>query len=242
MTLLRSLVFDAFFYSLMLVMGILCLPLAISGKKGTYWSIHAYTTIVLAALRLICGLRTEVRGTPPTGEAIVASKHQSFLDILILANVLPEPKFVMKKSLRWAPILGFYAMRMGCAPVDRGKKGRAVQQMVQGIGRSRADGGQVIIYPQGTRLAPGVKAPYKVGAGVLYQSFGLPCVPVATNAGLFWGRMSLYRRPGLAVVEFLDPIEAGLDLRSFMTRLEGEIETASDALHEEGMVIREGRG
>jgi 1-acyl-sn-glycerol-3-phosphate acyltransferase len=87
-----------------------------------------------------------------------------------------------------------------------------------------------VIYPQGTRIAPGVKAPYKIGTGVLYSQLGLDCVPVACNVGVFWPRHGIYRKPGLAIVDFLEPIKAGLKTPAFMTALEDAIETRSDAL------------
>ena len=92
---------------------------------------------------------------------------------------------------------------------------------------------QLVIYPQGTRVAPGARRPFKIGAGVLYDRLGSTCVPAATNAGVFWGRRSLYRRPGLAVVEFLPPIPPGLEVPLFMARIESEVEAASDRLMRE---------
>lgn len=230
MVLLRSLLFEAIFYGLMLIMGILCAPLALWSRQGAVWSIHRYTDIVLWCLNAICGLKTEVRGSVPQGDVLVASKHQSFLDVLILANTLPQPKFIMKKELRWAPFLGFYAMRIGSAHVDRGKKSAAVRKVVDDVENDADEGGQLVIYPQGTRVAPGVRMEYKVGAGVVYMRTGMTCHPAATNTGVFWARKSILRKPGLAVVEFLDSIEPGMELRPFMTKLEDRVETASDIL------------
>jgi 1-acyl-sn-glycerol-3-phosphate acyltransferase len=93
--------------------------------------------------------------------------------------------------------------------------------------------GQLVIYPQGTRSPPGTKMPYKVGTAVLYEQLGQPCYPVATNAGVFWPRRGLYRRPGVAVVEFLEPIAPGMARDAFVAELERRIEGASDALLEE---------
>ncbi|WP_118137465.1 1-acyl-sn-glycerol-3-phosphate acyltransferase [Oceanicella sp. SM1341] len=233
MILLRSFLFDACFYGLMAVMGILCAPLALASRDGAYWAVKRYTRIALWLLRVICGLRTEVRGTPPSGEALVVAKHQSFLDILMLVNCLERPKFVMKAELKWAPVLGWYAMRIGCAPVQRNRKGAAMRQMVQDVTGTADDPGQVVIYPQGTRVAPGVTAPYKIGAGVLYQRMALDCTPMATNAGVFWGRNSLWRRPGTAVIEFLPTVPQGLPIGDFMKRVTVEIEEASQALEAE---------
>jgi 1-acyl-sn-glycerol-3-phosphate acyltransferase len=182
------------------------------------------------------GLRTEVRGTPPAGEVMIAAKHQSFLDIILIFSSVPAGKFIMKRELMWAPVIGQYALRIGCVPVDRGKRSAAIKQMVQDVAKGRQAPGQLIIYPQGTRISPGVKAPYKIGTGVLYEELGQDCVPVATNVGLFWPRRGILRKPGLAVVEFLPRIEAGLDRKTFMARLESEVEGASDRLMREADV------
>lgn len=233
MQLVRSVLFIVLMYLLMLVMGILCAPLAIWSRDGAYWSMKLYARIVLWLLRVLCGLRYEVRGTPPSGAVVVCSKHQSFLDILILARHLDRFKFIMKQELRWAPILGLYAMRIGCAPVNRGKGGGAVKQMMTTVEREQEDPGQTIIYPQGTRVAPGKYLPYKIGAGVIYDRLGQPATLVATNVGVFWGRRSLYRHRGLAVLEFLETVPAGKKPSEFIALVEDRIEAESNRLMRE---------
>jgi 1-acyl-sn-glycerol-3-phosphate acyltransferase len=136
----------------------------------------------------------------------------------------------MKASLRWAPILGWFALRIGCVPVDRGKRARAVEQMVSGVREGRAGPGQLIIYPQGTRVAPGAYLPYKIGAAVLYEELGQPIVPAATNVGVFWPRRGIRRKPGLAVVEFLDPIAPGRPAAEVLAEVEARVEERSNAL------------
>ena len=227
----RGLVLVIFTYGLMAVMGLALAPAAALGPRGTArWAVRRYCGIVLAAARAICGLRTEVRGTVPTGEVVVAAKHQSFLDIIILARVLPAPRFVMKKSLVWAPVLGFYARRIGCVAIDRAARGRALRQMVRETAADREAASQLVIYPQGTRVPPGADMPYKAGAAALCEALGAPCVPAATNAGLFWPRKGIARFPGTAVVEFLAPIPPGLDSATLTGRLRREVEAASDRL------------
>jgi 1-acyl-sn-glycerol-3-phosphate acyltransferase len=233
MLLLRSLVFNFLLFGLLLLMGLLCAPLALWSANGAYWSIKTYCRIILRLLALICGLRTEVRGPVPAGDVLICSKHQSFLDIIMLSAALPRAKFVMKKELKWTPVVGFYAMRIGSTPVNRGMRSRAMKDMVSHATRSRDGLGQLVIYPQGTRVAPGARLPYKIGAGVLYSRFGIPCIPVATNAGLFWGRNTVYRRPGLAVIEFLPEMPAGMPIETFMYQLEVAVETTSDTLMQE---------
>ncbi len=233
MRLIRSLIFDFLMYALMAVMGILCAPMALWSVEGAYRAIKAYCACVFWLLRVICGLRIEVRGEIPTGDVIVASKHQSFLDIMILAYHLPHVRFIMKKQLRWAPILGLYALRIGSTPVDRGKRSAAMKEMVAEVEKDAGIPHQLVIYPQGTRTLPGAKLPYKVGAGVLYDRLGKVCVPAATNVGVFWARRSRNRNPGLAVVEFLPPIAPGLSVADFMRRLEAVVEENSDRLMRE---------
>ena len=149
---------------------------------------------------------------------LIAAKHQSFLDIIILVSELPRPKFVMKAELRRMPILGWFAKRIGCVPVERGRRAEAMRRMVADVEAGRASPGQLIIYPQGTRTAPGEVQPYKVGTAVLYAQSGQPCVPAACNVGLFWPRHGVMRRPGRAVVELLPPIAPGLAPDPFMAR------------------------
>ncbi len=226
----RSVVFIGQMYVAMLVIGIAYLPYAIWRRDGALAACHAYCRYVRWSAAAIAGLRTEVRGTVPQGGVLVAAKHQSFLDIIMIFGALPNPRFIMKKQLVWAPILGWYALRLGCVPVDRGKRGQAIKAMTERVRSGALEAGQLIIYPQGTRVAPGVSKPYKVGTAVLYQELAQDCVPVATNVGMFWPRHSLFRKPGLAVVEFLPPIPTGRPSRAFLAELEVVVETASDRL------------
>ena len=237
---LRSVVFIGQMYVAMLVVGVGYLPYAIWRRDGALAACHAYCRYVRWSAAAIAGLRTEVRGPIPEGGVLVAAKHQSFLDILMIFGAVPRGRFIMKKQLVWAPILGWYGLRLGCVPVDRGKRGQAIKAMTAKVKSGAIEAGQLIIYPQGTRVAPGVSKPYKVGTAVRYQELGQPCVPVATNVGMFWPRHSLFRKPGLAVVEFLPPIPPGRELRAFLAELEEVVETASDRLMREAQAQLDG--
>lgn len=225
-----SLIFIIQMYLAMAVIAIAFAPFALFSRDAAYKACHVYCVWVMWSLRVLCGLRCEVRGTPPTDEAVVAAKHQSFLDIIMIYHAVPRGKFIMKRELMWTPFLGQYARRIGCVPVDRGKRGAAITKMKADVMAGTAYPGQLIIYPQGTRVAPGVKKAYKVGAGLLYEQLGQPCVPVGTNVGVLWPKRSILRKPGLAVVEFLPRIEPGLPIPAFMAELERVVETSSNAL------------
>lgn len=229
----RSILFISQATVMLPVIGLIWAPWAMVSKRGAYSGCHAYAGWVIWTAGWMINLRCEVRGTPPEGAALVPSKHQSFLDILMIYHALPAAKFVMKNQLRWSPVLGQYATKMQMVFVDRGKRGAAITKMLADVEAGQREPGQLVIYPQGTRSPPGTKMPYKVGTAVLYEQLGQPCYPVATNAGVFWPRRGLYRRPGVAVVHFLDPIAPGMERHAFVAMLEERIETASDALLEE---------
>lgn len=226
----RSILFVTQATIAMPIIGLLFAPWAMFSKTGAYAGCKSYAGWCLWTARWMIGLRCEVRGQVPDGEVLVAAKHQSFLDILMIFHALPRAKFIMKREILWTPVIGQYTKRMQMIAVNRGKRGKAIQQMMDDVNAGRIEPGQIVIYPQGTRVAPGAQAGFKVGTAILYDQLGQPCVPVSTNAGYFWPRRGIYRRPGLAVVEFLDPIEPGLSKDAFMARLESTVETASDAL------------
>jgi 1-acyl-sn-glycerol-3-phosphate acyltransferase len=225
-----SLLFIIQMYIAMAVIALAYAPWALFSRDGAFAACKAYCRWVTFTVRLMCGLRTEVRGVPPTEACIVAAKHQSFLDIILIFNAVPAGKFIMKRELMYTPFLGQYARRLGCIPVNRGKRGAAITKMKADVVAGATTAGQLIIYPQGTRVAPGATRPYKVGTGLLYEQLEQPCYPVAANVGVFWPKRGILRKPGLAVVEFLPPIAPGLPVAEFMAKLEAEVETNSKRL------------
>lgn len=229
----RSFLFIVQMYIAMPIVGLGFAPWAMFSRKGAYAACKTYSRYVFWTARWMVGIRCEVRGTPPSSEALIAAKHQSFLDIMMIFTALPAAKFIMKKEILMTPIIGQYAKRLGCVAVDRGKRGAAIDKMVSDVDAGRAEPGQLIIYSQGTRVAPGVKMPYKVGTGVLYEQLGQPCIPVATNVGVLWPKRGMLRKPGVAVVEFLPAIEPGMGRKDFMERLSTAVENRSDALMRE---------
>lgn len=227
---LLSLIFVVQMYLAMVVLAVAFAIPALLSRDWAFRAVHLYCRWVRFSLAALCGLRSEVRGPVPADEVLIAAKHQSFLDIILIAGAVPRPKFIMKRELMFAPFLGQYALRIGCVPVNRGKRGAAIARMKADVAKGTALPGQLIIYPQGTRVPPGDKRPYKVGTGLLYEQLGQPCVPAGTNVGLFWPKRGILRKPGLAVVEFLPAIPPGLPVAEFMAQIETVIEASSDRL------------
>lgn len=226
----RSVLFITQMYVAMPLFGIAFAPWALFSRRGAFAACKGYSRYVFWTASWMVGLKCEVRGTPPEGEALIAAKHQSFLDIMMIFTALPAGKFIMKKEILMMPIIGQYAKLLGCVPVDRGKRGAAIAKMIEDVEAGRAEPGQLIIYSQGTRVAPGKKMPYKVGTAVLYQQLNQACVPVATNVGVLWPKRGMLRKPGTAVVEFLPVMEPGMHKEEFLTQLEERVESRSDAL------------
>lgn len=233
-----SFLFTLYVYLSIGIFGLLGLPVCLMGRSVTYVYMKFYSRVLFRIMRILCGIHVEIRGIPPTGTVIVASKHQSFLDVMLLMVALPRAKFIMKHTLLFTPLFGLYAWRIGTISVRRTARGQQIKALIQAVKeqvRREASPAQVVIYPEGTRVPPGQKRPYKRGVRALYQTLELPCVPVATNVGCFWGKHQLLKRPGVAVLSFLEPIPPGQHNDDFMLELEAKIENASDSLYRHAM-------
>lgn len=230
MTAFRSVLFFVLFQAWTLVLGLLYLPLlltpaAVVGKAAAFW---VKGTFLL--LRLTCGLSFQVRGTVPPGAALVASKHQSTLETFAFRLILGDPAVILKKELLRIPFFGWYLGKTGVIAIDRAAGTKALKDMVKGAEAEAARGRPVLIFPEGHRQPVGAAPEYHTGIAMIYAGLGLPCHPVALNTGLFWGRGSFAKRPGVATIQFLDPIAPGLDRKTFMAQLQARIEEASAAL------------
>ncbi|TQS71460.1 1-acyl-sn-glycerol-3-phosphate acyltransferase [Rhodobacteraceae bacterium] len=227
----RSLVFVFQMYLVLALFGVFLFPVAlVGGRRVAVGICRLFCHWVRFSARWIVGLHSEVRGEVPQDDVLIVAKHQSFFDIIMIYSAVPKGRFIMKRELVWAPFVGWYAWLTGCIPVNRGKGGAAIKGMLKAAKKGSSKGGQLVIFPQGTRVAPGAQAEYKVGAGALYSALKQPCVPVAVNVGVFWPRQSVLRQPGRAVIEFLPRIEPGLKTAAFMEQVEHEIETRSNML------------
>lgn len=232
MTFFRSAIFNAAFYGWSLILGLAFLPVLpfpsrVMRHAGGWWS-----GTVLWLARVICGIRWEVRGLEniPDRPCIFAAKHQSAWDTLFFPAYFIEIAPVAKGELRFIPFYGWYAWRAGTVWIDRRAGAAALRLMIRGALTALKDGRHVFVFPQGTRTAPGEVRGYQPGVAGLYAGTNAPVVPVALNSGLYWGRRAFRKRPGIIVVEFLPPIERGLDRDGFLDALEGAIEPATKRL------------
>ena len=243
MPILRTLAFNLCFYAFTTLVAVFGLPW-LASRGGVLAVARFWTRGALWLLRVVGGLAVEFRGREniPPGAMIVAAKHQSALETLALCTIFPDFAYILKRELLFIPLIGWYLSRGGMVAIDRSKGTRAMALMNEAAAHAIGEGRQLIIFPEGTRKAPGAPPAYKLGLSHLYAALGVPCLPVALNAGLYWPRRSLTRRPGTAVIEFLPPIPPGLDRAAFLELAQARIETASDALLAEGRADLAARG
>ncbi len=183
-------------------------------------------------IKYMLGITYEVRGLEnlPEGSFIVAAKHQSTWDTIMPHAFLKDPAWVLKKELHQIPFVGWFYMRQGSIPVDRKGGSKAMRYMLSRAKTAKEQGRPIVIFPEGTRSVIGSPPDYQPGVAGLYRQLKLPVVPMALNSGVYWGRRQTVKIPGTLIVEFLKPLEAGLDRREFMARLEHEIETNTTRL------------
>ncbi len=232
MIFLRSGLFNLLFYLNLICLLVGGLPCLIVGRPAVQGIARLWARISIWLLDKICGAKLEFRGLEhiPAGACIVASKHQSFLETFMLTTQTPDFSYVLKRELMMIPFFGWYLKRGGLIGIDRSKRGSALARLIPLVRELIAQGRQFIIFPEGTRRPVGAPPHYKSGVAHIYMETGAVCVPVALNTGLFWPRRSFLRRPGRIVIEFLEPIEPGLDKETFMRLLQTKIETACDRL------------
>jgi 1-acyl-sn-glycerol-3-phosphate acyltransferase len=232
MTALRSILFNLTYLLWSVIMHIVCLPLLLAPEAWVWKAAHLWIGGTLFLLRLICGLGHRELGVEnlPKGPAIIAAKHQSAWETLFLSRRLNHPAFILKRELLMIPVFGWFIQKVGMIAVDRAGKAAALKKMVRDANDRFAQGRQIIIFPEGTRVAPGEHKPYQPGIAALYGQLNVPVVPVALNSGLYWGRKAWMKKPGKILVEYLPPIPPGLDRKAFMAELEKRLEPAAQKL------------
>ena len=232
MPILRSLVFNTVFYTWTTVLCLVLVWTLVLPRRAMMTVVLVYLRSLALFERTILGLDYRVIGREhvPEGSFILAAKHQSMWETMKLHLLVDDPAVVLKRELMRIPIWGWFAAKARMIPVDRGARGRAVASIVAGASQAVADGRPVVIFPQGTRVPPGGYRSYRIGVFALYESLSLPVVPMALNSGMFWGRRRFIKLPGTITVEFLPPIEPGLDRDAFLGRLEDTLEDASERL------------
>lgn len=229
----RSAIFFVAMTTSALVVGLMTLLVYPWGFDVRYRVAQLWVRFVLWALARICHLHFEVRGLEnvPARNAIVASKHQSTWETIGLQTVFRPVCFILKRELLQLPVWGWAMASLEPIAIDRAAKSAAMKQVLR-EGESRLMSGRwLILFPEGTRVAPGQKGRYGASAGMLAQRTGYPVVPVAHNAGEFWARHGFLKHPGTISMRIGPPIEpAALTATEISQRAEQWIESQMSEL------------
>ena len=223
---LRSALFAAGFVAATALLVFLLSPALFASRRAARRAGAVWGRVTILLLRALAGIRHEVRGALPPPGSIVAAKHQSAWETLVLAALLPDPVYVVKRELLSVPGVGWYLRRAGQIAVDRRGGAAALRRMVPAAKAALEQGAQLVVFPEGTRVAPGERRRYQPGIAALYRETGAAVVPAALNSGRHWSRRGFRMRPGTIRLEFLEPIAPGMDRRAFMACLEERIERA----------------
>ena len=236
MLFLRSLLCNILCYSFLAVGCIVTSLVGIFSRKATVklWT-NVFLPVVLFCFKIAAGVTIEVRGKQyiQQSPALYASKHESAVETYMLSTIVKDMAFVLKKELTYIPIFGWAQYFYGMIAVDRSAGGAAMKGMLKSAKQRIAEGRSVVIFPEGTRMKPGLSGEYKPGLLFLAQNLNVPVVPVALNTGLFWGKNSFLRYSGKVIVEFMEPMPDNLNKKEFMTLLQQRIEDKCKELNEE---------
>jgi len=210
LTRFRSVLFNLLLWGSVIIYAPLSLLTAVLPFPVRYRIIRQWARWQVVLLKVLCRLdyRVEGREHLPAGAAIIFSKHQSAWETIVYQEIFPQQTWVLKRELLWIPFFGWALALLRPIAIDRGSGGKAIEQVVaQGRDRLRS-GIWVVVFPEGTRVAPGTRRRYGIGGAMLAAETGYPVVPVAHNAGSFWPRRGFFKRPGTVRVVIGPAIEA----------------------------------
>lgn len=212
MIVLRSALFNAWFFGTTAVLGFIGVFVRWFAPDRSLEFARFWARTVLAGARVICGIHIKVTGMErlPPGPALIASQHQSAFDTLIWVALLPKVSYVFKAELARIPLFGPMLVASGQIPLDRGVSLATMRNLLRAAERAKAQGRQIVIFPEGTRVAVGSEPELRGGFSLIAARTGLPVFPVATDSGLLWGRRSFRKRPGCIRIHIGAPIPPDL--------------------------------
>jgi 1-acyl-sn-glycerol-3-phosphate acyltransferase len=229
---LRSFLFAVAFYAWSTILSLTMAPLLLGPWQWVAGGMKIWTQGTIWILRVVCGIVVEFRGLEhlPAGAVLIAAKHQCMFDTMGPLVVVENACYVMKRELTRIPFYGWFSEKTKMIVVDREGQAKALRGMLTEAKARAAQGRPVLIFPEGSRTAPGERTEYQPGVAGLYRTLGLPCIPMATNSGVHWPAHGFLRIPGTIVFEFLPAIAPGLSRETFMTTLKERVERASERL------------
>jgi 1-acyl-sn-glycerol-3-phosphate acyltransferase len=222
---LRSLLYAAIFYPGTVVFILACFAASLFGAEPMRAMVRRWTRFHYWLAKNLLGIRTELIGEIPPGPHLIAVKHQSMYETLEMVRLTGTPVVVLKHELSHLPGFGWATRHWGVIPVDREAGAKALREMLAAGKAAVAAQRAVLIFPEGTRVAPGEQPPLRPGFAGLYRALGMPVVPVAVDSGRLWGR-GLVKQPGVVTFKVGETIPPGLG----RDEVEREVHSAINAL------------
>jgi 1-acyl-sn-glycerol-3-phosphate acyltransferase len=232
-SLARSLLFTTVLFATVPLYALPVLASAVLPHRHRFAIVRHWATFMLWTLRRLCGLGyvVEGRGNLPSSPCVVLLKHQSAWETFAQTVVFPAQTWVLKRELMWVPFLGWALAALKPIPIDRSAHRSALEQIVELGGARLREGLWVMVFPEGTRVAPGQQRRYGLGGAILAKSAGVPVVPVAHDAGAFWPRRAWVKHPGTIRVRIGPPIDTSdLDAQQITDAARAWIEAQMRAL------------
>ena len=227
MQLIKSLVFNIFLYVGIILVFILAIPTLILPVKFTLYCGKFLAYYIILILRLFLNTKVIFHGLQNLQKVekfFVASAHQSMFETFVLQAPLNFPVFILKKELLKIPLFGWYLKKIGSIDIVREITTKENLNFLDKIKNTiQKNNRPLLIFPQGTRVKFDDRRPFKRGVGKIYESLGIPCIPVALNSGKIWPKNSFIKYPGDIHISFLEPIESGLEKVIFLKILEEKI-------------------
>lgn len=223
MAMLRSALFALVFYPCTLLAALAVPLVALRGRAAMIRYAGGWTRFHRWCARRLLGIETRVEGTFPVGPALIAAKHQAMYETLELVRLLGDPAVVVKQELVRIPLWGFAARRYGVIPIDRDASAKALRGMLAAARVAEADGRSILLFPEGTRVAPGERPPLRAGFAGLYRALALPVVPVAIDSGRLLPRGAFVKRAGVVTLRIGAPVPPGLPRREAEARVHAAI-------------------
>jgi len=226
---LRTILFSLIFYGLSVPMVFATPIVALMGNGPLRAYVSAWIALMRWLARWILGIRVRIEGEIPDGPVLFAAKHESLFEAIDLTRLLSAPATVMKRELAQIPVWGWAARRYGVIVVDRAANAAALRAMMKDARGALAESRSVLIFPEGTRVAPGETPPLRAGFAGLYRMLDLPVVPVAVDSGKVWPRRGP-KRPGVVTFRFGAIIPPGLP----RAEAEAQVHAGINALNRAG--------
>jgi 1-acyl-sn-glycerol-3-phosphate acyltransferase len=222
MILLRSILFNLFFFAATFVITLLlATPVRFAAPHRVMGAAQLWARVMVWGARVICGIRLHVSGLEHigSGAALIASRHQSAFHTFVWLTLMPRCCYVLKRELLRIPLFGPLMPLTGMIAVDRGGGASALRELMREGERAVREERQIVIFPEGTRAEVGAMLPLQPGVAALAARTRLPVIPVVTDSGHCWGRRAFHKRPGTIHIRVLKPIPTGIRRDELMQRL-----------------------